>query len=171
MHSEHRQSAGHRGIRHAARSHSFCFQQPGSSIRLTLADAECKISAPSGDGSGSIGFGDAATGIQVSGSDVFLSGVTGSGTGAAHDFRSAPTRSRATPSIASTTTRARAFSFGGGLVDIPIVGFASKLDTSQAVAANQLMFSALLGGTGHGGHGLAGSRSIRTDNLVVAGVT
>ena len=129
-----------------------------------------KISAPSGDGSGSIGFGDAATGIQVSGSDVFLSGVTGSGTGAAHDFPLSANALACNTKYRLDDNQSAGFSFGGGLVDIPIVGFASKLDTSQSVAANQLIFSALLGGTGMAD--LTGGIAVDSNgNLVVAGVT
>jgi hypothetical protein len=62
------------------------------------------------------------------------------------------------------------FSFGGGIVQIPIVGFASKLDTSQAVAANELLFSTLLGGTGMAD--LTGGIAVDSNgNLVVAGVS
>ena len=129
-----------------------------------------KISAPAGDGSGSIGFGDAGTGIQVIGSDVFLSGVATSGTNAGHDFPLSANAAACNTTYRLDDNQSTGISFGGGLVSIPIVGFASKLDTSQATAANELLFSALIGGTGMAD--LTGGLAVDSNgNLVVAGVT
>ncbi len=128
------------------------------------------ISAPAADGSGSIGFGDAATGIQVIGSDVFLTGVTTSGTSAGHDFPLSANALACNTKYRLDDNQSAGISFGGGLVSIPLVGFASKLDTSQGTAANQLLFSTLLGGTGMAD--LTGGIAVDSNgNLVVAGVT
>ena len=147
-------------------------QVANNQVRYSTYFGGCgiQISAPAGDGSGSIGFGDAGTGIQVIGSDVFLTGVTTSGTHAAHDFPLSANALACNTPYRLDDNQSAGFSFGGGLVDVPIVGFASKLDTSQGVAASELLFSTLLGGTGMAD--LTGGIAVDSNgNLVVAGVT
>ena len=77
-----------------------------------------------GFGTGSIGFGDAATGIAAVGSKIYLTGATTSGTLAGHDF---PLSANALACNSAGGYRlddnqSAGFSFGGGLIDIPIVG-------------------------------------------------
>jgi len=129
-----------------------------------------KVTPPVGSGTGSLGFGDLGTGIQVIGSDVFLSGATTSGTAAGHDFPLSANALACNTPYRLDDNQSAGFSFAGGFVDVPIVAFASKLDTSQATATSELIFSTLLGGTGMAD--IAGGIAVDSNgNLVVAGVT
>ena len=130
------------------------------------------ISAPADDGSGSIGFGDAAVDLKVAGSKVFFTGATSSGTAAGHDFPlSANALACNTGTFRLDDNRSTGFSFANGLVQIPITAFATELDTSQNNTTNpELIFSTLLSGSGavDSGGGLAVDSN---GNLVVAGLT
>ncbi len=130
----------------------------------------CGIQVNSGGlGTGTIGFGDAATGIQVVGSKVYLTGATTSGTAAAHDFPLSANALACDTTYRLDDNQSAGFSFDG-LVDIPIVAFASELDTSQSTASAELDFSALLGGKGTAD--IAGDLAVDSNgNLVVAGLT
>ena len=77
-------------------------------------------------------------GIQVIGNDVYLSGATTSGTNAGHDFPLSANAKACTTPYRLDDNQSAGFSFGGGLVNIPITAFASELDMSQGAAASEL---------------------------------
>jgi hypothetical protein len=131
-----------------------------------------KVPAPMGNGSGSIGFGDAALDLKVLGDKVYLTGATTSGTATGHDFPISPNPLACTTPFRLDDNQSAGFSFGGGLVSIPITAFASELDTAQLTAPAELIFSALLGGTGTAdiGGGIAVDSTTAHD-IYVAGLT
>jgi hypothetical protein len=110
---------------------------------------------------GTIAFGDAATDIQVvsgqSGDKVYITGAATSRT----EFPRSP--NACFPNNKSS-----------GIVvediDLPVTAFVSELDPTQPVAANQLVFSTYLGGSGEADAG-AGIKVDSNGNIVVAGVT
>ncbi len=125
--------------------------------------------SPGAAGTGTIGFGDAAVDLKVIGSKVYFTGATSSGTNAGHDFPLSSNALACNTKFRLDDNQSAGFSFGG-LVNIPITAFASELDTSQGTTAGELIFSALLSGTGEvdSGGGLAVDSN---GNLVVTGLT
>jgi len=113
------------------------------------------------DGSGSIGFGDVGTGIAVSGGKVYVTGLTTSGATA----NSFPTSANA----CMTTNSSSGFTFAN-FATVPLTSFVAELDPAQTIAANQLVFSTLLGGSGLA-DGTGGLALDSNGNIVVAGLT
>ncbi len=112
-------------------------------------------------GMGSVGFGDAATGIAlISGAHVklYITGITTSGKN--EDF----------PRTANACGQANSSSgllFGGG--NLPVTSFAAVLDPSNPLPASQLTFSTLLGGSGAAD--IAGGLGLNGPFMVIAGTT
>ena len=145
-------------------------QVGNSQVRYSTYFGGCgtKITPPIG--TGSIGFGDAATGIQVNGSKVYLAGATTSGTGGGHDFPISANALACNTKYRLDDNQTAGLGFGGVSNILPLTAFASELDTSQALAANEVVFSALLSGTGMAD--IAGGLALDSNgNIVVAGVT
>jgi hypothetical protein len=114
---------------------------------------------------GQIGFGDAAVDIQVisgqSGDRVYITGAATSQSGFP-----------LSPNACFPNNHSHGLPIGNALltIDVPVTGFVSELDPTQSVAANQLVFSTYLGGSGQADAG-AGIKVDSNGNLVVAGVT
>ncbi|HEY2477007.1 MAG TPA: choice-of-anchor D domain-containing protein, partial [Candidatus Cybelea sp.] len=97
---------------------------------------------------GSIGVGDAIVDLETTGTLVYVTGATASGT--------VPDGFPLSASACQTLNNSAGILFGG-VVDVPITAFAAQLDPSQSTSPAQLVFSTLLGGTGtaDAGTGLA----------------
>ncbi len=108
-----------------------------------------------------VGFGDAATGIAVSGGNVYVTGLTTSG-GNGTTFP-LPSGGPACFNANNST----GFHFGG---QVPTTAFVFELNPSQLLAADQLANSYLLGGSG--AVDIAGGVAVDSNgNIVVAGLT
>ncbi len=111
-----------------------------------------------------IGFGDAAVDIQVvsgqSGDKVYITGAATS--------QGFPVSANA----CFQSNRSSGIPIGNALltIDLPVTAFVSELDPTQSVAAQQLVFSTYLGGSGEADAG-AGVKVDSNGNIVVAGVT
>jgi len=79
-----------------------------------------------------LGVGDAAVDIALSGGKVFITGATTSTTEFPLSANACQTKNNS----------------AGGFTKVPITGFVAELDPSQQIAANQLIFSTYLGGSG-----------------------
>ena len=111
----------------------------------------------------SIGLGDAATDIAVSGGKVFITGTATSGGSATWI---STTCNSGFPLDANQSSGFVYLS----LTKVPLTSFVAELDPTQQNAPNQLVFSTLLGGTGQ----LDASTGLKVDsngNIVVAGFT
>ena len=113
------------------------------------------------DDLGSIGFGDAGTGIVFSGGRVYVTGLTTSGATA----NSFPISTGACGALNTSS----GFAFGD-FATVPLTAFVAELDPTQAVAANQLVFSTFVGGSGMA-DGAGGLKLDSDGNIVVAGFT
>jgi len=117
---------------------------------------------------GSIGFGDVATDIAVTGGKVFITGATTGGiiSGSFPLSSNAAACNTAFPLDQNQTSGFKFDSF----VNIPFTAFVVELDPSQIQSANQLVFSALLGGSGQ----IDAGDALKVDsngNIVVTGLT
>jgi hypothetical protein len=113
---------------------------------------------------GSIGFGDVLTDLQVSGGKPYFVGITTAGVTAS----SFPLSANAC--FKANKTTGFPFKVGPTTLHIPITSFAAELDPSNPVAASQLLFSTLLGGTG----AVDAPGGIKLDpntDMVIAGLT
>ena len=110
-------------------------------------------------GGGPVPFGDAATGIALSGGNVFVTGIATSGV-TAHSFP-------ASTGACFQTNLSSGVSFGLG--KLPVTSFVLQLDPTQAIAADQEVFSTLLGGSGQAN--ITGGIQFTSPWIVVAGTT
>ena len=109
---------------------------------------------------GTIGLGDAPTGISLANGHVFITGIATSGVTAG----SFPLSGNAC--FTANTSSGLAFSS----VAVPVTSFVIELDPSQSPAASQLVFSTLLGGSGMAN--VTGGIQVDSNGLaVVAGLT
>src|SRR6202043_3726201 len=83
---------------------------------------------------GVFGIGDGALGIVVNNGKVFITGATSSTSGFPLSAHACQTSDHST----------------GILGGIPMTAFVAELDPTQPIAANQLVFSTYLGGSGPG---------------------
>ena len=137
-----------------------------------------RLTAPAS--SGSVGFGDAPTDIHVAGDKVYIGGTTTGGIIAnsfplsANVLPCGAQAGTATPTATPNPPQLnRNFSSGvsiSGLAFIPLTAFVTELDTAQVVAANQLIFSALMGGSG-AMDAVGGVTLDSNSHIVVAGFT
>ncbi len=110
-----------------------------------------------------IGFGDAATDITVSGGKAFITGTTSSGGSSSWITTTCDT---GFPLDANQST---GFMYQS-LSKVPQTSFVAEIDPTQLNPQNQLVFSTLLGGSGQ----MDSASGIRVDsngNIVVAGFT
>jgi len=107
------------------------------------------------------GFGDAPTGIALSGGNVFLTGVTTSGS-----VTGGFPLSNACPGSFSTNMSS-GFDFAG-IATVPITSFISEINPT--VSSDQLIYSTLLGGTGMA-DATGGIQVDPSGNIVVGGLT
>ncbi len=131
-----------------------------------------KVAPPMGTGTGSLGFGDAGIDLKVLGHKVYMTGATTSGTNAGQDFPLSTNAKACNTAFRLDDNQSAGFSFGSGLVNIPITAFASELDTSLTPLTGALVFSASLGGTGVAdiGGGIAVDTTANKD-IYIAGLT
>jgi hypothetical protein len=116
-----------------------------------------------------IGVGDAIGGMAEHNGIVYLTGLTTSGStgsGGSTEFPLTGNACQVKNNSAGIT-----FSVGLASANVPVTAFVSALDTTQSVAANQLKFSTLLGGTGMADVGLGLAFNSATDDIFVVGTT
>ena len=144
-------------------------QMGSNQVRYSTYLSGCgvKVTGPIG---GTIGFGEAPTGLQVVGSKVYLTGAATSGTHAGHDFPISSNAGACSSKYRLDDNQTTGLGFGGFNNILPLTAFATELDTSQASAGNEIVFSALLSGTGLAD--IAGGLALDSNgNMVIAGVT
>jgi len=131
---------------------------------------------------GSIGLGDVPTDIAVSNGEVYITGATTSANASSNPGKPNPEdpfplsanvancgpNPSAPFNVGLNSSESSGFLFDGE-VSVPITSFVAELNPSVA-SANQLTFSALLGGTGQ--IDAAGGLAVdKNSNIVVAGLT
>jgi hypothetical protein len=117
------------------------------------------------------GVGDAIGAMAEHNGIVYLTGVTTSGSVGAGGSTEFPLTASACQ--VKNNSAGIDFEFASGLVSVtvPITSFVSALDTTQSVAANQLKFSTLLGGTGMADVGLGLAFDSASGSIFVTGTT
>jgi hypothetical protein len=116
---------------------------------------------------GSIGFGDVLTDLQVSGGKPYFVGIT---TGANTLAAGSNFPLSANACFTSNKTSGFPFKVGPATLHVPITSFAAELDPSNPVAASQLLFSTLLGGSG-AVDAAGGMKLDHNTDMVIAGLT
>jgi hypothetical protein len=108
------------------------------------------------------GTGDAIGAMAEHDGTVYVTGLTSSAAGGAAGFPHSPNACR-------TTNGSSGISIMGA--DVPITAFVSALNTTNSTAADQLVFSTLLGGSGMGDVGLGLAFDSVAGQVFVTGVT
>jgi hypothetical protein len=117
--------------------------------------------------SGTIAFGDVATGIHVVDGKVYLTGATASGDlidGIQGFFPLSPNACYVTNKTSGVPI------IKNPKVSLPVTAWVAELDTTQSSSSGQLAFSTLLGGTGIADAG-TGVGLLSNGNIVVGGLT
>jgi hypothetical protein len=109
--------------------------------------------------------GDAIGALAEHGGIVYVTGVTTSASAADGGSAGFPHSANA----CQTTNTSHGISIQG--TNVPATAFVSALDTTQAVAASQLKFSSLLGGSGMGDIGLGLAFDSPSGDIFVTGTT
>jgi hypothetical protein len=122
-----------------------------------------------GQNVGSVGVfwtGDAIGDIAEHNGIVYMTGFTTSATGGAAGFPHSANACQTMNNSAGIPFKVSIFT-----IPVPVTAFVSALDTTQAVAANQLAFSTLLGGTGTADLGIGLAYDPAGNQIFVAGMT
>ena len=118
---------------------------------------------------GEAGVGDAIGAMAEHNGIVYVTGLATSGSTGSGGLTEFPLSANA----CQVKNNSAGISFSASIVNVtvPVTAFVSALDTTQSVAANQLKFSTLLGGTGMADVGLGLAFNSATDQIFVVGST